>query len=90
MSKLVDMPLGQWNASCSPAQQAATLQALEDGDVIVLPRLAFSLLKAECRLPDHTTELATERVTERATDSASKSKPGSAAGSAKNASWPRR
>ena len=87
MSKLVDMPLAQWDASCSPAQQAAALQALEEGEVVVLPRLAFSLLKAEYRLLDNTTEPATESATEHAVKEQLKSKPGSAAGSAKNISW---
>lgn len=47
MSKLIDIPLSQWNASGSAAQQAVALQALEDGQVVLLPRLGFSLQQEE-------------------------------------------
>ncbi|MDN2679688.1 Kdo hydroxylase family protein [Janthinobacterium sp. SUN033] len=43
MSKLIDISLDQWDASGSATQQAAALQALEDGQVLLLPRLGFSL-----------------------------------------------
>ncbi|MDN2673499.1 MULTISPECIES: Kdo hydroxylase family protein [unclassified Janthinobacterium] len=47
MSKLIDISLDQWDASGSPAQQAAALQALEDGHVLLLPRLGFVLYPEE-------------------------------------------
>ena len=50
MSKLVDIPLSQWDASASTAQQTAALQALEDGQLLRLPSLAFHLQQEECPL----------------------------------------
>jgi len=47
MSKLIDIPLRHWDANGSAAQQAAALQALEDGQVVLLPRLGFSLQPEE-------------------------------------------
>lgn len=47
MSKLIDISLGQWDASASPAQQTAALQALEDGQLVLLPHLAFALQTEE-------------------------------------------
>ena len=47
MSKLVDIPVRQWDANGSATQQAAALQALEDGRVVLLPRLGFLLQQEE-------------------------------------------
>lgn len=47
MSQLVDISLSHWDANVSPAQQAAALQALEDGQVLLLPGLGFPLQKEE-------------------------------------------
>lgn len=47
MSKLVDISLRQWDASASPAQQMRALQALEDGQLVWLPDLAFPLHEEE-------------------------------------------
>ena len=47
MSKLVDIPVRQWDANGSTTQQAAALQALEDGRVVLLPRLGFPLQQEE-------------------------------------------
>ena len=50
MSKLIDFPVLQWDAPCHPAWQVAARQALEDGQVVVLPALAFGLQAAELPL----------------------------------------
>lgn len=50
MSQLVDISLSQWDASASPAQQTAALQALEDGQLVRLPGLAFPLQTEEVPL----------------------------------------
>ena len=50
MSKLIDLPVLQWDAPCHPAWQVAARQALEDGQVVVLPALAFGLQAAELPL----------------------------------------
>ncbi|MCC7701350.1 Kdo hydroxylase family protein [Janthinobacterium sp. GW460P] len=47
MNKLIDISLSRWDAGGSAAQQAAALQALEDGQVVLLPRLGFSLQPEE-------------------------------------------
>ena len=47
MSKLIDIPLRHWDASGSAAQQAAALQALEEGQVLLLPALGFPLQQEE-------------------------------------------
>ena len=47
MSKLIDISLDRWDASGSAAQQAAALQALEDGQVLLLPALGFPLRQEE-------------------------------------------
>jgi hypothetical protein len=52
MNKLVDISLSRWDASGSAAQQAAALQALEDGQVVLLPALGFPLQQEEHALLD--------------------------------------
>ena len=47
MNKLVDIPVRQWDANGSTTQQAAAQQALEDGQVVLLPRLGFPLQQEE-------------------------------------------
>ncbi|KAB8051567.1 3-deoxy-D-manno-oct-2-ulosonic acid (Kdo) hydroxylase [Janthinobacterium rivuli] len=47
MNKLVDIPLRQWDANGSATQQAAALQALENGRVVLLPCLGFPLQQEE-------------------------------------------
>jgi hypothetical protein len=52
MSKLIDIPLREWSASGNAAQQAVAQQALEDGQVLLLPLLGFSLQQDEHVLLD--------------------------------------
>ena len=52
MSKLIDIPLREWGACGNVAQQAAAQQALEDGQVLLLPLLGFSLQQDEHALLD--------------------------------------
>ncbi|MEX0143599.1 Kdo hydroxylase family protein [Massilia sp. LMS1-1-1.1] len=47
MSKLIDISLNRWDSSGSTAQQAAAQQALEDGQVLLLPALGFPLRQEE-------------------------------------------
>src|SRR5476649_41031 len=43
MVNLTELALAHWDDSCSAAQQSAALQALEDGHVLLLPRLNFDV-----------------------------------------------
>jgi hypothetical protein len=47
MSKLIEVSVKQWDGSGDPARQATVRQALEDGQVVLLPRLGFDLQKTE-------------------------------------------
>lgn len=55
MNQLVDVSLSQWDARCDTARQAAARQALEDGQVVWLPRLGFDLRQEELALLDGAT-----------------------------------
>lgn len=47
MPDLTRLPVAHWDQPCSPEQQRTALQGLEDGAVLVLPGLGFSLTDAE-------------------------------------------
>jgi hypothetical protein len=47
MTDIVTLPLSDWYQACPLPQQDLALQALEDGKVLLLPHLGFSLLDSE-------------------------------------------
>lgn len=50
MSKLINLPVHQWDAAADSARQVAAQQALEGGQVVALPALAFGLQPSELPL----------------------------------------
>lgn len=47
MTDIIRLPIASWDQSCSPDDQRTATQALEDGQVLLLPQLDFPLLDAE-------------------------------------------
>ncbi|MDO9313006.1 MAG: Kdo hydroxylase family protein [Burkholderiaceae bacterium] len=47
MTDIIRLPIASWDQPCSPQEQFAATQALEDGQVLLLPQLDFPLLDAE-------------------------------------------
>ena len=52
MTDIVSLPIEQWDQACSADQQHTALQALEGGNVLLLPHLAFALHESERRFLD--------------------------------------
>lgn len=42
VTSIVEIPVSRWNDSCSPAMSETAVRALEDGSVLLFPRLAFA------------------------------------------------
>lgn len=55
MIRLSELALTQWDGDCSAAQQSAALQALEDGQVVLLPQLRFDVQQEASLLQDMNT-----------------------------------
>lgn len=49
MTDIIRLPIASWDQPCSPEDQRTATQALEDGQVLLLPQLDFPLLEAERR-----------------------------------------
>lgn len=49
MTDIISLPIASWDQPPSPDDQRTAIQALEDGQVLLLPQLAFALLEAERR-----------------------------------------
>jgi hypothetical protein len=47
MTEIVSIDIARWDAPCSAADQHRAIEALENGDVVLLPRLAFVVDPAE-------------------------------------------
>ncbi len=47
MTDILRLPIASWDQPCSPQDQRTATQALEDGQVLLLPQLDFPLLAAE-------------------------------------------
>lgn len=47
MTDIIRLPIASWDQPCSPDDQRTAIQALEDGQVLLLPQLDFPLLDTE-------------------------------------------
>jgi len=62
MTPVVSLPIADWNEQCSGSVQERALCALEEGSVLLLPRLAFSILEAEQPLLSPAIEGASKNI----------------------------
>src|SRR5262249_9735172 len=62
MTPVVSLSIADWNEQCAGAVQERALCALEAGSVLLLPRLAFSILAAEQPLLSPAIEGASKNI----------------------------